>query len=123
MDQEKARKMREAAAAAAADYGTVSGAWISKGLVVKVMAQQLREYYKKKGIILSLPEQYVAKVEMLDSGDILHIDQAELETVRSLSLKQYCTAKPVCTKQPHRNWQQVNMLPSGQMLPPTSSDV
>lgn len=81
MDQEKARKVREAAAVAAADYGTVSGAWISKGLVVKVMARQLQEYYKKKGTILSLPEQYVAEVEMLDSGDILHIDQGELETV------------------------------------------
>eukprot|EP00892_Ulva_mutabilis_P004839 jgi/Ulvmu1/2727/UM014_0184.1 len=81
MDQEKARKVREASTQAMADNGMVSGAWISQGLVVKVLSDQLKEYYKKKGTIISVPDQYIAEVEMLDSGDILRIDQAELETV------------------------------------------
>lgn len=81
MDQEKAKKAREASVQATGELGAVSGAWISKGLVVKVMSNQLQDYYKKKGVIRSLPDQYVAEVEMLDSGDVLRVDQAELETV------------------------------------------
>lgn len=81
MDEEKSRKIKEAASQAAADYGTISGAWISKGLVVKVMAKQLHDYYKKKGAIVRLHDPYVAEVEMLDTGDVIRIDQAQLETV------------------------------------------
>ena len=85
MEQEKAKRIREASAHVATQYTSVSGAWISKGLVVKVMSEQLHDYYRKKGTIVSLPDQYVAEVEMLDSGDVLRIDQAELETVRMIT--------------------------------------
>jgi hypothetical protein len=78
------KKVREAAKQAAEAYSPTSGAWICKGLVVKVMADQLKDYYKKKGEIVGVVDQYVAEVEMLDSGDVLRIDQAQLETVCKL---------------------------------------
>jgi DNA/RNA-binding protein KIN17 len=83
MDEVKQKKIREAAKQAAASYTSTSGAWISKGLVVKVMAEELADYYKRKGEVVAVVDQYVAQVEMLDSGDVLRIDQAQLETVRS----------------------------------------
>lgn len=83
MDEVKEKKIREAAKHAAASYSSTTGAWISKGLVVKVMAEQLEDYYKRKAEVVGIVDQYVAEVEMLDSGDVLRIDQAQLETVRA----------------------------------------
>ena len=56
--------------------------WIVPNIVVKVLSPSLKEhgYYKKKGRILSV-EQYLAEIEMIDSRDILRVDQEELETV------------------------------------------
>jgi adenylate kinase family enzyme len=73
--QAKEKRIREAAKQAAASYTCTSGAWISKGLVVKVMAEELEDYYKRKGEVVAVADQYVAHVEMLDSGDVLRIDQ------------------------------------------------
>ena len=88
MAQEQGRKERSAAAAASTaqppDAGMVSEPWISRGLAVKVMAQRLADYYKKKGVVVNVVDDYIAEVEMNDSGDVLRVDQAELETVRSL---------------------------------------
>jgi DNA/RNA-binding protein KIN17 len=82
--KEKRAKERESearASASAAAAGAVSGPWIRKGIVVKVMATHLEDYYKCKGSIVAIKDDYIAEVEMLDSGDVLRIDQAELETV------------------------------------------
>lgn len=89
MQYEKERRARAATAdkalvtagAAEGAGGPISGPWVMKGIAVKVMTRQLEDYYKKKGTILSVVDTYVAEVQMNDSGDVLRIDQAELETV------------------------------------------
>ena len=57
--------------------------WIKPGIVVKVMSPGLRihGYYKQKGVIKKLIDAYIAEIEMIGSGDIVRVDQAELETV------------------------------------------
>lgn len=47
------------------------------------MSKALREagYYKGKGVVQKVLKHYVAEISMLDGGDILQVDQAELETV------------------------------------------
>lgn len=57
--------------------------WIKTGLVVKVLNKELAggAYHKKKGVIVTLVDKITAEVEMLDSGDVLRIKQAQLETV------------------------------------------
>ncbi|KAH7973882.1 hypothetical protein HPB49_006245 [Dermacentor silvarum] len=53
--------------------------WITPDIVVKVMAKKLGDkYYKKKGVV---EDRYVATVRMLDSSDVLRLDQSHLETV------------------------------------------
>lgn len=48
---------------------------------MQVMARELQDYYKRKGLVQSVVSKYVAEVAMLDSDDVLRIDQAQLETV------------------------------------------
>lgn len=56
--------------------------WLTPGLVVKIISKQLGEkYYKKKGVVQEMKDLYVGIVKMLDSGDVLKLDQAHLETV------------------------------------------
>lgn len=92
MQQEKGKKARTAAAhdVGASGAGAVSGPWVTTGIAVKVMAKGLGDYYKRKGIVVSVVDTYVAEVEMSDSGDVLRIDQAELETVSTSSWATLC---------------------------------
>ena len=58
--------------------------WLAAGIVVKVLAPSLKEhgYYKQKGVVTKLlPGGEVGEIEMLESGDVVRVDQAELETV------------------------------------------
>jgi len=56
--------------------------WITKGIIVKVITKKLGEkYYKKKGTIKDIKDKFIAIVDMIDSGDVLKLDQAHLETV------------------------------------------
>ncbi|GAX76486.1 hypothetical protein CEUSTIGMA_g3931.t1 [Chlamydomonas eustigma] len=57
--------------------------WLHSGIVVKVMSKELKEhgYYKQKGKVLRIIDKYVGEIEMLESGDIIRVDQAQLETV------------------------------------------
>ncbi|KAF8063030.1 KIN17 [Scenedesmus sp. PABB004] len=98
MQRDLQEKQRRAAAAAAAastsgrggDGGGGGGGgarsrldhWLSPGLVVKVVSKALKGqgYYKAKGVVERLVDTYVGEVAMLDSGDVLRVDQAELET-------------------------------------------
>jgi DNA/RNA-binding protein KIN17 len=83
------------------------GAWLVPGIVVKVMSKDLEQhgYYKKKvrgvagrgalnhpacmailcaamqGVVEKVIDRYVGEISMLDSGDVLRVDQAQLETV------------------------------------------
>ena len=53
-----------------------------QGIVVKVLHKKLGDnYYKKKGVITEVKDQFTAFVTMLDSGDKIKIDQSYLETV------------------------------------------
>ena len=45
------------------------------------MAKELQDYYKRKGIVQEVATAFVAEVCMLESRDVLRIDQAQLETV------------------------------------------
>ncbi|CAM6124804.1 unnamed protein product [Calypogeia fissa] len=57
--------------------------WLCQGLIVKVMSKGLADkgYYKQKGVLIRVIGKYVGEIKMLDSGDILKVDQEELETV------------------------------------------
>jgi DNA/RNA-binding protein KIN17 len=52
-------------------------------LIVKVMAKKLADgkYYKKKGVVRRVHEQYVGEIKMLNSSTVIKLDQAQLETV------------------------------------------
>ncbi|EIE27664.1 hypothetical protein COCSUDRAFT_11364 [Coccomyxa subellipsoidea C-169] len=79
----KAKIEREKAGAGAGPSGRPDAPWLQPGITVKVLSKELKEhgYYKKKGIVEKLPSKYVGQIKMLDSGDVLQVDQAQLETV------------------------------------------
>lgn len=57
--------------------------WLHENIVVRVITKRLAngEYYKRKGRVTKIIDKYTAEVEMLDGGDILQLDQDDLETV------------------------------------------
>ena len=56
--------------------------WLAKGIVVKVVHKGLGDkYYRKKGVVESIKDEFTPIVQMLDSKDKLKIDQSHLETV------------------------------------------
>ena len=56
--------------------------WLTEGIVVKVITKSLGDkYYKKKGFIKQLVDEYTCHITMLDTGHTLKMDQAHLETV------------------------------------------
>ncbi|CAL1387327.1 unnamed protein product [Linum trigynum] len=57
--------------------------WLYEGIIVKVMSKSLAEkgYYKQKGVVRKVIDNYVGEIEMLESKHRLRIDQVELETV------------------------------------------
>ena len=56
--------------------------WIVKNIIVRVLNRNLAKgrFYKKKGVIVGTQE-FVAKIEMFESGKRIRIDQDDLETV------------------------------------------
>ena len=121
MLEQKARKERAdaaaAAAAAAANPGAAAGAggggggaaaappadaWLARGIVVKVVNKRLADgkYYKKKGVVEAVVEHTTAHVRIHESGDLLRLGQADLETVipsvggRVLMLRGPCKGEP-----------------------------
>jgi len=57
--------------------------WLAKGIVVKVLNKKLADgaYYKQKGVVKQVHDQYVGEIEMIESADIIKIDQTYCETV------------------------------------------
>ncbi|KAF8092108.1 hypothetical protein N665_0424s0040 [Sinapis alba] len=57
--------------------------WLFQGIVVKVMSKALADkgYYKQKGMVRKVIDNYVGEIEMIDSKHMLRVDQEELETV------------------------------------------
>jgi DNA/RNA-binding protein KIN17 len=82
IDEEKSKK-RARTTTESAETERRKSHWIKTGLVVKVINKELAGgvYHKKKGVIITLVDKLNAEVEMLDSGDVLRINQAQLETV------------------------------------------
>ncbi|CAJ0596758.1 unnamed protein product [Cylicocyclus nassatus] len=55
--------------------------WICEGIVVKIITKKLGDkYYKAKGVVKSLIDEYTATVK-LDDGTLVKLDQAHVETV------------------------------------------
>lgn len=56
--------------------------WLCSGIVVKVITKTLGDkYYKKKGVIESVKDNYVGTIRMLESNHLIKVDQEHLETV------------------------------------------
>ena len=58
--------------------------WLASGIVVKVLAPELKAhgYYKQKGVVERLLEdKFVGEICMIESGDVIRVDQEQLETV------------------------------------------
>jgi len=57
--------------------------WLAEEIVVKVMNSDLADgkYYKDKGVVKKVFDNYIGLVRMIDSGDVLKLDQSQLETV------------------------------------------
>ena len=64
--------------------------WIRRNIVVRIISKKLSggRYYKRKGVIIRVIDRYMAEVEILDTapdakdgGDLIRIDQDDLETV------------------------------------------
>eukprot|EP00019_Armaparvus_languidus_P011583 CAMPEP_0168582608 /NCGR_PEP_ID=MMETSP0420-20121227/2079_1 /TAXON_ID=498008 /ORGANISM="Pessonella sp." /LENGTH=302 /DNA_ID=CAMNT_0008617119 /DNA_START=290 /DNA_END=1198 /DNA_ORIENTATION=- len=57
--------------------------WLKPNIVVKVLNKKVGggAYYKKKGVVLKVHEKFIGEIEMLKSGDVLRLDQIDLETV------------------------------------------
>lgn len=53
-----------------------------QGIVVKILHRKLGEkFYRKKGVVEQVKDMYTAVVRMLETSDVIKIDQAFLETV------------------------------------------
>lgn len=57
--------------------------WVTKDIVVKIVNKKVGggEYYKQKGVVTAVEDKFCATVELLGSGDVLKLDQDDLETV------------------------------------------
>lgn len=56
--------------------------WLAKGIVVKIVTKLLGEkYYKKKAVVKEVKDLYGCVVQVLDTDDVLKLDQVYLETV------------------------------------------
>eukprot|EP00242_Pyramimonas_sp_CCMP2087_P014078 CAMPEP_0198213488 /NCGR_PEP_ID=MMETSP1445-20131203/28896_1 /TAXON_ID=36898 /ORGANISM="Pyramimonas sp., Strain CCMP2087" /LENGTH=369 /DNA_ID=CAMNT_0043888141 /DNA_START=305 /DNA_END=1414 /DNA_ORIENTATION=+ len=57
--------------------------WLHEGIVVKVMSKALQGagHYKQKGVVQKVIDKFIAQIKMLESGNKVRVDQAELETV------------------------------------------
>ncbi|RXG71153.1 DNA/RNA-binding protein KIN17 [Armadillidium vulgare] len=56
--------------------------WIAKNIIVKVITKELgSKYYKEKGVVRDVIDNYVAIIKLIDCGTKLKLDQVHLETV------------------------------------------
>uniref|UniRef100_A0A6A7G728 DNA/RNA-binding protein KIN17-like n=2 Tax=Hirondellea gigas TaxID=1518452 RepID=A0A6A7G728_9CRUS len=56
--------------------------WVVKDAIVKIITKTLGSaYYKEKAVVLSVVDDYVAKVKLLNGNTKLKLDQTHLETV------------------------------------------
>ena len=83
LDQIMKKGQAESSAAAAAADEAKLDHWLHADIVVKCVNKRVADgaYYKKKGTVVRLVDDFVAVVRMTDSGDELQLDQDDLETV------------------------------------------
>jgi DNA/RNA-binding protein KIN17 len=56
--------------------------WLHKNIIVKIITNKLGEkYYKKKAIVMDVIDLYTAVVKLTETGTVIKLDQAHLETV------------------------------------------
>ena len=56
--------------------------WLFEGIIVKVVTKKLgNDFYKKKGVVREVKDNFCAVVKMIDSGKKIQVDQSHMETV------------------------------------------
>lgn len=65
------------------DLGDSGEPWLHKGIVVKVVHKKLADgkFYKKKGVVQQVRDEFVGEIKMIETGHVLKLDQEHLETV------------------------------------------
>ena len=54
----------------------------NKNIAVKITTNRLGEkYYKKKAIVIDIVDKYTGVVKLIETGTVIKLDQAHLETV------------------------------------------
>ncbi|KXZ52610.1 hypothetical protein GPECTOR_9g655 [Gonium pectorale] len=83
MQAELRAKSNAAASASGSNGGRRLDYWLAPGIVVKVLAKELKDhgYYKQKGVVERVIDRYVGEVCMLGDGAVVRVDQEQLETV------------------------------------------
>jgi len=78
----EAAKRRRVEPSSSSEDGS-SEPWLAAGLVVKVMHEELAggKYHRKKGLVEKVHDQYTADIRMVDSKDLIRLEQEMLETV------------------------------------------
>jgi len=79
----KSHEQAEAGAERAPPPAKVVDYWLALDIVVKCVDKKLQggAYYKQKGRVEKLVDRYTAHVRMAQTGDLLKLDQDDLETV------------------------------------------
>ncbi|CAE7364949.1 Kin [Symbiodinium pilosum] len=82
-EESKRRKVEPAPASPSESSSSGSEPWLTEGIIVKVMHQDLAggKYYRKKGKVEKVRKQFTADIRMVESRDLIRLDQEMLETV------------------------------------------
>lgn len=82
-EESKRQKLQPAPASPSESSSSGSEPWLTEGIIVKVMHQDLAggKYYRKKGKVEKVRKQFTADIRMVESRDLIRLDQEMLETV------------------------------------------
>lgn len=83
-EEAKQKKLRQDAPDSPSESSSSgSEPWLCEGIIVKVMHPDLAggKYYRKKGKVMRVREQFAAEIRMLEGRDLIRLDQEMLETV------------------------------------------
>jgi len=81
-DEKRRKKSEKVDDVSQKDDDSSSQPWLRKNIVVKIVAKSLGDkYYKKKGYVKELLDDYIGLVVVNESGAKLKLDQEHLETV------------------------------------------
>jgi len=83
-EEAKREKLRQEAPDSPSESSSSgSEPWLCEGIIVKVMHQDLAggKYYRKKGKVVRVRQQFAAEIRMVEGRDLIRLDQEVLETV------------------------------------------